>query len=367
MTCLTKIFTNTLVLVMLSFTWSCGSADNGSIDQPDEPVNGQPVEQPGNDAPDYDDGATYEPVSNSKYNLSTEIPDSWQSYGSSPGSNLTIFNLYKPLPNARMDLPLNIHTDAAVRHVSFFPQGLGTEYPNGDSKALTDYRGEVPVDFALNRSKSRVFMLENGEPWAYLLTPASAPAGWNSQGFLFAQMSVNNFEARCFDRNGQEKPLQQCEVMGGSDEIRYYGTVDPRAHREVTHVLQHISWQEGSNGDGGDDKNRRAADMIKVDRPSPNMNISSPLTVRGQARGTYFFEASFPVILEDKDGNVLAQAPAQAKGEWMTKDFVPFSVTLEFNNAPDDERGYLVFQRANPSGMPENAMSYRIPVLFPPK
>src|SRR3989338_3617253 len=56
--------------------------------------------------------------------------------------------------------------------------------------------------------------------------------------------------------------------------------------------------------------------------------IGSPLTITGEARGTGFFEASFPVVLTDWDGRIIAQMPAQAQGEWMTTEYVPFSVTL---------------------------------------
>lgn len=61
------------------------------------------------------------------------------------------------------------------------------------------------------------------------------------------------------------------------------------------------------------------ADII-VDSPAPNAVISSPLTVTGTARGTWYFEASFPVRLLDDLGNELAVAPAQAQGDWMTNE-----------------------------------------------
>ena len=55
--------------------------------------------------------------------------------------------------------------------------------------------------------------------------------------------------------------------------------------------------------------------LIKVTEPTPNQVISSPLSISGQARGTWYFEASFPVVLEDANGKVLAQIPAQATGQ----------------------------------------------------
>lgn len=103
---------------------------------------------------------------------------------------------------------------------------------------------------------------------------------------------------------------------------------------------------------------------VTVTSPQPDAVVTSPLTVTGQARGTWFFEASFPVKLLDADGNVLAQAPAQAQGDWMTTNFVPFTVTLPFT-PPAAKTGTLVLQKDNPSGLPEHEGSVEIPVKFP--
>lgn len=105
--------------------------------------------------------------------------------------------------------------------------------------------------------------------------------------------------------------------------------------------------------------------LIRVTQPTPNSEVSSPLAIEGSARGYWYFEADFPVRLEDYRGNVLARGVASAQGKWMTEDFVPFTAELRFD-APDDERGYLVFERANPSGLPENDRAFRLPVLFAP-
>jgi len=104
-------------------------------------------------------------------------------------------------------------------------------------------------------------------------------------------------------------------------------------------------------------------DKIRVTSPSSEAVVSSPLTVSGEARGTWYFEASFPVKLFDADGNQLAVVPAQAQGDWMTEDYVPFSAVLTFD-APATATGTLVFQKDNPSGLPENDDEVRIPVRF---
>src|SRR3989338_4394401 len=104
-------------------------------------------------------------------------------------------------------------------------------------------------------------------------------------------------------------------------------------------------------------------DLIKVDSPLPNQEISSPLSVTGQARGYWFFEASFPVRLLDGNGKEIAIKPAEAQDDWMTEEFVPFKAVLEFK-MPSTDFGTLILEKDNPSGLPEKADELRIPVRF---
>lgn len=104
-------------------------------------------------------------------------------------------------------------------------------------------------------------------------------------------------------------------------------------------------------------------DLIRLDSPRPNQEISSPLALTGEARGTWFFEGDFPVILKDNEGNEIATGIASAKGEWMTAEFVQFQAVLMFDSS-ELERGDLILQKDNPSGLPEHEDSLRVPVLF---
>lgn len=111
-----------------------------------------------------------------------------------------------------------------------------------------------------------------------------------------------------------------------------------------------------------------ATAFIRVDSPRPNQIIKSPLAVTGEARGNWFFEASFPVVLTDWDGRIIAQGIAQASEDWMTTDFVPFEATLEFQK-PEfigdfSTRGFLILKKDNPSGLPEHDDAVEIPVVF---
>ena len=105
------------------------------------------------------------------------------------------------------------------------------------------------------------------------------------------------------------------------------------------------------------------ADLIRVTVPLPNVFVQSPLVVKGEARGNWYFEASFPVKVFDSNGKQLGVVAAQAQGDWMTTSLVPFQATLTFD-APTTETGTIVFQKDNPSGLPANDASVSIPVYF---
>lgn len=105
------------------------------------------------------------------------------------------------------------------------------------------------------------------------------------------------------------------------------------------------------------------SNLIVVDQPVADQLATSPLTISGQARGYWYFEASFPVKLLDANGKLLAIKPAQAIGEWMTENFVPFSIELEFED-PATDTGVLVLEKDNPSDLPESADEIRIAVRF---
>lgn len=105
------------------------------------------------------------------------------------------------------------------------------------------------------------------------------------------------------------------------------------------------------------------ADLIRVAGPGPGEEVASPFIAQGEARGYWFFEASFPIHLLDGNGREIAVGIAQAQKEWMTTEFVPFSVTMQFQT-PQTETGTLVFKKDNPSGLPEHDDELRIPVRF---
>lgn len=108
----------------------------------------------------------------------------------------------------------------------------------------------------------------------------------------------------------------------------------------------------------------RKSNVIRVTSPRPNEVVTSPLEVTGEARGTWYFEASFPIKLVDEFGKELAVTPAEAEDDWMTEEFVPFKARLTFTPPAEGGKGMLILEKDNPSGLISIADELRIPVSF---
>ncbi len=105
------------------------------------------------------------------------------------------------------------------------------------------------------------------------------------------------------------------------------------------------------------------ANDITVDLPTPGAVVGKQFSIIGRARGTWYFEASFPVEVLDKTGKILYQGPVQAQGDWMTENFVNFKLDIII---PENYIGVgtIVLKKDNPSGEPERDASLSIPITI---
>ncbi len=103
---------------------------------------------------------------------------------------------------------------------------------------------------------------------------------------------------------------------------------------------------------------------IIVSNIKDNQEVTNPIKIEGKARGTWFFEATFPIQLIDADGNVLSTGFGQAIDDWMTEDFVNFTATLTFTKPTSTKHALLVLSKDNPSGNPDFDQSIFIPVTI---
>lgn len=117
------------------------------------------------------------------------------------------------------------------------------------------------------------------------------------------------------------------------------------------------------------------SNFINVKSPQIGDEISSPLIISGRARGTWFFEGSFPITIVDWDGRIIKESYATAvlnpndpESTWMTEEFVPFYAEIPFEVGEDvlatNTRGTIILKKANPSDLSENDDALEIPITF---
>jgi hypothetical protein len=104
--------------------------------------------------------------------------------------------------------------------------------------------------------------------------------------------------------------------------------------------------------------------QIIVSLPKNNQEVNSPIKISGEARGNWFFEGSFPIKLEDVNGNVLGTSIATSTEDWMTTDFIPFTSELSFEKPTSTTRAILILKNDNPSGNPDFDKDILISVIL---
>ena len=106
-----------------------------------------------------------------------------------------------------------------------------------------------------------------------------------------------------------------------------------------------------------------STDNVRVSSPSLYGTVSSPVQIIGEAKGTWYFEAVFPITITDANGKELGKGQAHATSDWMTTNWVPFTAMITFNK-PTTALGRIIFHKDNPSGLPENEKQETMIVRF---
>lgn len=303
------------------------------------------------------DTSTWLTYENPDFNFKIMHPVDWVVYEAPDHFAGPAFNIYPKSYQASLtsrELPLIHHS--ATPNVSIFPHGVPTEGVFGDT---------VPsnVEFKEPPMRAFDFVLENGDRWA---TFAGYPYGprnygedaktWMESGFVWARADINNYSAVCL-RGDKEMPVESCDFLGTDDKIIHRGEVNAEMRAIEVEILKTFQFTVLTTGG-----------MIRVEYPQPGDVIKSPLIVRGEARGNWFFEADFPITLTDWDGRIIAQSYATAQGEWMTTESVPFEGKIEFKNPSSKQdftkNGSLIFHNNNASGEPQHDRAIEIPIRF---
>jgi hypothetical protein len=241
--------------------------------------------------------------------------------------------------------------EEARARVSVYPHGI----PTDSLPAEEEHQSTVIITVPMATAKD--YQLGSKRPWATIARFDRSPASWDA-GFVFARAPVEEEEVT-YMRGDAPISQDQYDPMAG-DRIVRNGFVDPAVRALEEEILRSFAFVTDSSGA---EATSSISDLIRVEQPAAGDKVVSPLTIRGTARGSWFFEASFPVRLETDTGDVLAEVPARALGDWMTEDMVPFEVSLAFGTTTATS-GKLILKNDNPSGQPERDRSLEIPIVF---
>ncbi len=154
-------------------------------------------------------------------------------------------------------------------------------------------------------------------------------------------------------------PWQKAQVVKDFDSCAGSGVIDPEAYPSKCSIGSKQFTQDVGN-------EIEKIDLIRIDWPRPGGTVQTdkPLIVDGNARESWFHNGSFPIIIKDDTGTVIASAPAVAQSFKEMEGFISYKATLVFSGAAKTDKGTLILEAANPSGDASKANAMVLPLKF---
>lgn len=167
------------------------------------------------------------------------------------------------------------------------------------------------------------------------------------------------------------RPTSECyNDMSMDKEIKELSALFDQLNQDKNDVKDEANVEEDLNRDikrADDNSNEIVNSPVSADlelfAPKPGELITSPYQIRGFAKGNWFFEANFPVLITSLDGDVLLETYASAQSDWMTESMVPFIAELSFD-ITETQDVLLVLKKDNPSGLVENDVELSYPITI---
>lgn len=202
------------------------------------------------------------------------------------------------------------------------------------------------------------YALITGSVWATKVMFEEMPPSWNSAGFVFARVPIQQEEI-IYMRDGEVISEHEFDTFLG-DSIGRKGFVDSVARNIEEEILQSFSFEGSEEVHTSTSKEGR----FIIDSPERGEIIKSPLSVQGQVFGKWFFEGDFSVRLETVDGEVLAEVPVIPQGVTDEETYAPFEVSLVFQDTTATS-GVLFLGRSDSFDLPaEASVTTSIYVVF---
>jgi hypothetical protein len=108
-----------------------------------------------------------------------------------------------------------------------------------------------------------------------------------------------------------------------------------------------------------------AREPVRLNQPRPGQLVSNPLTIKGTALGTWYFDGGIEVVVRDSSEEILARETIYTQDEdWsrIERHFA-FEGTIEFTPSKT-VTGTLTFEKYNDTGGPARDESRSFPIRF---
>ncbi len=216
-----------------------------------------------------------------------------------------------------------VDLNSADTRFSVYPQGM-PDAEVGNKEVDSDVIVSVP------RASAKDYVLEGSDrPWATVARFDVRPASWSDTGVVFMRARIEEDEVDYLRGTATVTPDVFDPKAG--DVLAHSGFVDPAARNIEENMLRSFHFLTAA--DTVPNAGGATADMVHVASPTPNAIVTSPLTVRGEARVAWYQNGTFSVALDTADGTVLAQVPVTALSDAGTDGYVPFEVSVVFDVA----------------------------------
>lgn len=166
------------------------------------------------------DTSTWTTFTSDQYDFGIEYPaDDWNKAVKPDDQIAPKFSFYIKPAGVPVKAPFDHF--ANITHVSVYPEGIPTEGLIGQTTKLEGDWGENVSD------ESRLYLLEDGTPFAAYIKFKERPDSWNGSGFAWARLKADNFKSVCFENGAEMKDSEQCDPLGNEDiTIHHRGEVN---------------------------------------------------------------------------------------------------------------------------------------------
>lgn len=135
-----------------------------------------------------------------QYGFKVDYPSDWSVTENTDLPAISIHKKTDPVGTS-----YGIH--ASSTSVTIYPQGLGTEGPQGQSK-------QSEINFLGATTTLTDMFLKDGYLWAELIPVKNGPTakGWNQYALIWAGLEVKDLKVTCITKDGSEKPADACDM-----------------------------------------------------------------------------------------------------------------------------------------------------------